>query len=95
MPLPETYEIHPRKDKRGADLISDVLPFGRLCSTASRRPLPTQSDTRSIAAVHMMLRFAFTMMLATLRIRRSASSTSRTQATAKSALIIYDRFASR
>jgi len=24
------YEIHPRKDKRGVDLISDVLPFGRL-----------------------------------------------------------------
>jgi hypothetical protein len=23
-------EIHPRKDKRGVDLISDVLPFGRL-----------------------------------------------------------------
>lgn len=24
------YEVRPRKDKRGADLISDVLPFGRL-----------------------------------------------------------------
>jgi len=24
------YEIRPRKDKRGVDLISDVLPFGRL-----------------------------------------------------------------
>jgi len=24
------YEIHLRKDKRGVDLISDVLPFGRL-----------------------------------------------------------------
>jgi hypothetical protein len=24
------YEIRPRKDHRGADLISDVLPFGRL-----------------------------------------------------------------
>src|SRR5215475_4636381 len=24
------YEIHPRKDHRGVDLISDVLPFGRL-----------------------------------------------------------------
>jgi len=24
------YEIHPRKDHRGFDLISDVLPFGRL-----------------------------------------------------------------
>jgi hypothetical protein len=24
------YEVHPRKDHRGADLISDVLPFGRL-----------------------------------------------------------------
>ena len=25
-----TYEIRPRKDKRGVDLISDALPFGRL-----------------------------------------------------------------
>jgi hypothetical protein len=24
------YEIRPRKDRRGADLISDALPFGRL-----------------------------------------------------------------
>ncbi len=24
------YEVRPRKDKRGLDLISDVLPFGRL-----------------------------------------------------------------
>ncbi len=27
------YEIHPRKDKRGFDLISDALPFGRLWYT--------------------------------------------------------------
>jgi hypothetical protein len=25
------YEIRPRSDKRGFDLISDTLPFGRLC----------------------------------------------------------------
>jgi hypothetical protein len=24
------YEVRPRKDKRGADLISEVLPFGLL-----------------------------------------------------------------
>ena len=24
------YEVRPRKNKRGVDLISDVLPFGRL-----------------------------------------------------------------
>ena len=24
------YEVGPRKDRRGADLISDALPFGRL-----------------------------------------------------------------
>jgi len=24
------YEVRPRKDHRGIDLISDVLPFGRL-----------------------------------------------------------------
>jgi hypothetical protein len=24
------YEVRPRKDKRGVDLVSDALPFGRL-----------------------------------------------------------------
>jgi hypothetical protein len=28
-PMP-VYEIRPRKDKRGVDLISEALPFGRL-----------------------------------------------------------------
>jgi hypothetical protein len=26
----DIYEVHPRKDQRGVDLISDALPFGRL-----------------------------------------------------------------
>ena len=36
VPLPtttssqHTYEVHPRKDRRGVDLISEALPFGRL-----------------------------------------------------------------
>ena len=28
--LKHVYEVRPRKDKRGVDLISDALPFGRL-----------------------------------------------------------------
>jgi hypothetical protein len=28
--LQHVYEIRPRKDRRGFDLISDALPFGRL-----------------------------------------------------------------
>jgi len=27
---PHAYEVRPRKDKHGVDLISDALPFGRL-----------------------------------------------------------------
>ena len=27
---PHVYEVRPRKDKHGVDLISDALPFGRL-----------------------------------------------------------------
>jgi hypothetical protein len=27
---PHVYEVRPRKDHRGVDLISDALPFGRL-----------------------------------------------------------------
>jgi hypothetical protein len=29
------YQVRPRKDKRGVDLISDALPFGRLWYTKS------------------------------------------------------------
>jgi hypothetical protein len=29
-PSMHVYEVRPRNDKRGVDLISDLLPFGRL-----------------------------------------------------------------
>jgi len=48
------YEVRPRKDKCGANLISGVVPFGRMC-TPNRTRLVTQSDTRSIAADQRML----------------------------------------
>ncbi len=31
------YEVRPRKDKRGVDLISDVLPFGRTVVRGAKR----------------------------------------------------------
>jgi hypothetical protein len=43
------YEVRPRKDKRGFDLISDVLPFVR-SGTASQTQSATQSDTQSFSA---------------------------------------------
>ena len=46
------YEVRPRKDKRGVDLISDALPFGRLWYDARSA---TQLTTRSSTAAHMML----------------------------------------
>jgi hypothetical protein len=30
VPVQHVYEVRPRKDRRGFDLISDALPFGRL-----------------------------------------------------------------
>ncbi len=30
IPVTHFYEVRPRKDKRGVDLISDTLPFGHL-----------------------------------------------------------------
>ncbi len=33
MPPMHVYEVRPRKDRRGFDLISDALPFGRLWYT--------------------------------------------------------------
>jgi hypothetical protein len=34
MRVAHSYEVRPRKDRRGFDLISDALPFGRLWYTA-------------------------------------------------------------
>jgi hypothetical protein len=47
------YEVRPRKDKRGVDLISDALPFGP-CMTIQTQS-GTRSITRSFSAVHIML----------------------------------------
>jgi hypothetical protein len=57
-PLTYAYTFtksRPRKDKRGFNLISDVLPFLPTVGTPGQTPSPTPSDTRSISAVHMML----------------------------------------
>ena len=64
-----TYEVRPRKDHRGVDLISDVLPFAHLwygelmqairitptarCGMPSQTRLETQSATRCIIADHI------------------------------------------
>ena len=42
------YEVRPRKDKRGVDLISDALPFGRWCMRTRAR----RSIARSTAVDH-------------------------------------------
>jgi len=47
------YEVRPRKDHRGVDLISDALPFGRLWY-GEPNAIANVSDTRSIAAAHTM-----------------------------------------
>ena len=47
------YEVRPRKDKRGVDLMSDVLPLVAY-GTTDRMQSATQSDMRSIAAAHIM-----------------------------------------
>ena len=50
----QVYEIRPRRDKQGVDLISDALPFGRLWYGEPTQSV-MQSLTQSFAAVHMML----------------------------------------
>ena len=41
------YEVRPRKDHRGVDLISDALPFGRLWYDGPNAAA-MQSDTRAL-----------------------------------------------
>ena len=43
------YKVRPRKDHRGVDLISDVLPFGRLWYAELRevsQPITSCCDSR-------------------------------------------------
>jgi hypothetical protein len=48
------YEVRPRKDKRGVDLVSDPLPFGRLWY-GEPDAIKNAVGYRTFAAVHMML----------------------------------------
>jgi hypothetical protein len=48
------YEVRPRKDKRGVDLISDALPFGRLGYGEPNAISNAIGYTQSIAAAHTM-----------------------------------------
>jgi hypothetical protein len=41
------YEVRPRKDKRGVDVISEVLPFGRL---VVRLNMPISAEQKPINA---------------------------------------------
>jgi hypothetical protein len=45
------YEVRPRKAKRGVDLISDALPFGRLWYAGPNAIGYAQHDSRSHDAV--------------------------------------------
>jgi hypothetical protein len=42
------YEVRPRKDRRGVDLISDALPFGRIPASKNGGFLTSE---RSLAAL--------------------------------------------
>jgi hypothetical protein len=41
--LEHAYEVRLRKDRRGVDLVSDALPFGRLFGMPGRKPSRTLS----------------------------------------------------
>jgi hypothetical protein len=48
------YEVRPRKDRRGVDLISDALPFGWLWY-GEPNAVSNAIDSRSFAVAHIML----------------------------------------
>jgi hypothetical protein len=52
------YEVRPRKDHRGVDLISDALPFGRLWY-GEANAISNAIGYAKFAAAHMMVGFAF------------------------------------
>ena len=48
------YEVRPRKDRRGFDLISDALPFGRLWYGEPNAITNAIGLRESFAVVHMV-----------------------------------------
>jgi len=44
------YEVRPRKRKRGVDLISDALPFGRLCDGVAQQMISSGDATLQSSA---------------------------------------------
>jgi len=46
-----TYEVRSRKDSRGVDLISDVLPFGRLWIFMLDRSLAFRLRNRTVGCL--------------------------------------------
>jgi len=58
------YEIRPRKDNRGVDLISDALPFARLWYGEPNAASNAIYDAKFTAG-RAMPPFAFTTILAT------------------------------
>ena len=61
------YEVRPRKNKRGVDLISDVLPFGRLWY---------QQAISNREGNWVRLSFAGCLRHAVIRLRRQQSNAS-------------------
>jgi hypothetical protein len=58
------YEVRPRKDKRGVDLISDALPFGRLWYAGPNAISNAVGYAKFYSRSHDAV-IAFTMTLAT------------------------------
>src|SRR4029077_17643633 len=72
------YEVRPRKDHRGVDLISDALPFGWPLWYDEANPVSNAVDYAKFTAVHIIPSSAYSMRLGTSlkRTRRSANSES-------------------
>ena len=58
------YEVRPRKDKRGDDLVSDALPFGRLWYGGPNAISNAFGYAQIFSRSHA-LSFPFTILLAT------------------------------
>jgi hypothetical protein len=54
------YKVRPRKDKRGVDLISDALQFGRLWysepNNCPRTPLGRTTHSRGLIQVRLKIK---------------------------------------
>ena len=83
------YEVRPRKDQRGVDLISDALPFGRLWYEQAPNAISKDcTDTTTLASATSWEETGSTCVAVVPLVRPDCSSRLRSQDPVDGAMVV-------